>query len=63
MAANPALVATYTGGLCPAPFAGEVFVLSRPKVGFELDGVQTRNGRCVLRTSGPAAWACMSDDA
>jgi hypothetical protein len=45
MAANPALVQTYQGALCPAPFANEVFVLSRPKVGFELDGVQTAKGR------------------
>lgn len=33
------------GELAPAPFAHEVFVLKRPKVGFELDGVQTANGR------------------
>lgn len=48
MAVNPALVQTYEGRLVPAPFANEVFVLTRPKVGFELDGVQTRNGKCVL---------------
>jgi hypothetical protein len=44
MTANPALVQT-PQGLLPAPFAREVFVLRRPKVGFELDGVQTRNGK------------------
>lgn len=47
MAANPALVQTYSNELVPAPFANEVFVLTRPKVGFELDGVQTRSGKCV----------------
>lgn len=45
MAANPALVRTFTGELCPAPFSDELFVLKRPKVGFELDGVQTRSGK------------------
>ncbi|WIA21976.1 hypothetical protein OEZ85_004333 [Tetradesmus obliquus] len=45
MAANPALVQTFNNELIPAPFANEVFVLKRPKVGFELDGVQTRNGK------------------
>jgi hypothetical protein len=45
MAANPALVQTLNNELIPAPFANEVFVLKRPKVGFELDGVQTRNGK------------------
>jgi len=45
MSANPALVQTVTGQLVPAPFANELFVLTRPKVGFELDGVQTRNGK------------------
>lgn len=45
MAANPALVQTFQGELIPAPFANELFVLKRPKVGFELDGVQTRKGR------------------
>jgi hypothetical protein len=45
MAANPALVQTATGELIPAPFAAELFVLRRPKVGFELDGVQTRTGK------------------
>jgi hypothetical protein len=44
MTANPALVQT-PHGLLPAPFAREVFVLGRPKVGFELDGVQTRGGK------------------
>jgi hypothetical protein len=44
MTANPALVQT-PHGLLPAPFAREVFVLGRPKVGFELDGVQTRSGK------------------
>lgn len=48
MTANPALVQTYTGELVPAPFANELFVLKRPKVGFELDGVQTRTGKYVL---------------
>jgi hypothetical protein len=51
MAVNPALVQTYEGRLVPAPFANEVFVLTRPKVGFELDGVQTRSGKCVARSS------------
>eukprot|EP00775_Hariotina_reticulata_P002184 gene2184-2502_t len=45
MTANPALVQTYSNDLVPAPFASEVFVLTRPKVGFELDGVQTRSGK------------------
>lgn len=45
MTANPALVQTFQGELIPAPFANELFVLRRPKVGFELDGVQTRNGK------------------
>jgi hypothetical protein len=46
---NPALFQTLNEGrLVPAPFANEVFVLTRPKVGFELNGVQTRNGKCVL---------------
>jgi hypothetical protein len=45
MSANPALVQTFNNELIPAPFANEVFVLKRPKVGFELDGVQTRNGK------------------
>lgn len=47
MAANPALVQTFNNELVPAPFASELFVLKRPKVGFELDGVQTRNGKLV----------------
>eukprot|EP00882_Tetradesmus_deserticola_P002287 GHRQ01002441.1.p1 GENE.GHRQ01002441.1~~GHRQ01002441.1.p1 ORF type:complete len:213 (+),score=79.22 GHRQ01002441.1:234-872(+) len=45
MSANPSLVQTFNNELIPAPFANEVFVLKRPKVGFELDGVQTRNGK------------------
>jgi hypothetical protein len=45
MAANPALVQTPEGQLIPAPFANELFVLRRPRVGFELDGVQTRSGK------------------
>ncbi|KAF6256827.1 hypothetical protein COO60DRAFT_1527353 [Scenedesmus sp. NREL 46B-D3] len=45
MSANPALVQTFNNELIPAPFANEVFVLKRPKVGFELNGVQTRNGK------------------
>eukprot|EP00879_Flechtneria_rotunda_P001965 GHRR01002139.1.p1 GENE.GHRR01002139.1~~GHRR01002139.1.p1 ORF type:complete len:214 (+),score=59.35 GHRR01002139.1:188-829(+) len=45
MAANPALVRTFHGELVPAPFASEVFVLRRPRVGFELDGVHTSKGK------------------
>ncbi len=35
----------HLGTLVPAPFPGEVIVLRRPKVGFELDGVQTARGK------------------
>ena len=45
MSANPALVRSFNGELAVAPFASELFVLRRPKVGFELDGVQTRSGK------------------
>lgn len=42
MSANPALVRTFLGELCPAPFPGEVIVLRREGVQCHLDGVQTR---------------------
>lgn len=45
MAANPALVQAVAGGMMPAPFANEVFILQRPGCGFEIDGVRTRSGK------------------
>ncbi|EFJ42856.1 hypothetical protein VOLCADRAFT_97016 [Volvox carteri f. nagariensis] len=42
MSANPSLVRTFQGELCPAPFPNEVFVLRRDGVQCELHGVQTR---------------------
>lgn len=45
MSANPALIATGTGEMMPAPFPSEAFVLRRPGCGFEIDGVRTRNGK------------------
>lgn len=60
MAANPALVQTFSSELVPAPFANELFALRRPKVGFELDGVQTRSGKCVRAQLGPRRTAARS---
>jgi hypothetical protein len=45
MAANPALVQSAGGGMVPAPFPNEAFVLHRPGCGFDIDGVRTKNGK------------------
>ena len=47
MSANPALVQTPHGEQVPAPFPGESFLLKRPGVQLDLDGVRTATHKCA----------------